>query len=258
MTTMPGAAAPADEASAVLRMHDVEVRYQDAVAVQGISLKVQRGQVVVILGPNGAGKTTTLRAITGFVPGDRARVTNGEVLFEGRSTVGLPPHEIAQRGVAVVAERNKVFPALSVWQNLTVVGGRGMPRKDDLDRVCTLFPFIAGRRTQAAGSLSGGERQMLALARALLLRPRLLLIDELSFGLAPVIVERLIDQLRELSAGDLALLLVEQSAEVARALADHVYVLNAGRMVKDGPAEEMLPGGKAAEAYFGVIDEAGT
>lgn len=99
---------------------------------------------------------------------------------------------------------------------------------------------------------------MLALARALLLRPRLLLIDELSFGLAPVIVERLIDQLRELSAGDLALLLVEQSAEVARALADHVYVLNAGRMVKDGPAEEMLPGGKAAEAYFGVIDEAGT
>ena len=126
---MPDAAAPADEASAVLRMHDVEVRYQDAVAVQGISLKVQRGQVVVILGPNGAGKTTTLRAITGFVPGDRARVTNGEVLFEGRSTVGLPPHEIAQRGVAVVAERNKVFPALSVWQNLTVVGGRIVHRE---------------------------------------------------------------------------------------------------------------------------------
>lgn len=245
---------PVEESSTeqpvLLRLANVEVCYQDAVAVTGVSLEVRSGQVAVLLGPNGAGKTTTLRAISGFVPGDRARVTKGEILFDGESIVGKAPHEIARRGIAVVAERNKVFPTLSVWENLTIVGGKGLPRKEDLDRVCTLFPFIPDRRGQLAGLLSGGERQMVALARALLLRPRLLLIDEFSFGLAPVIVERLIEQLEDLSSGHLSMLLVEQSRQVAKALASQVYLLNAGRMVGSGTAGELLTGDGAERAYF--------
>lgn len=249
----PHAAADADRTSGdALRMMNVEVRYQGAVGVRSITLHVGRGETVAILGANGAGKTTTLRAISGFLPGDRARVTCGSIEVYGRSVVGMPPVATARRGIALVPERNKVFGDLTVWQNLLVAGPRRAMSKAALDRTCELFPFIPDRRDQLAGSLSGGERQMLAIGRALMLQPTLLLIDELSFGLAPIVIDTIIARLELLKTEDLAVVVVEQNIEVARVLASRAYVLSVGETVADGPIEDVVAHGDAASAYLGV------
>jgi branched-chain amino acid transport system ATP-binding protein len=235
---------------AFLQVDGLEVRYRDAVGVRDVTLQATLGETVAILGPNGAGKTTTLRAISGFLPGDRARVTAGTITVGGRSVVRRSPSEITRMGVALVAERNKVFTRLTVRENLLIIGGRA-PKKEQLDEVNELFPFLANRQRQLAGSLSGGERQMLALARALLLRPKVLLVDELSFGLAPIVVDNLIETVRSIVSTDRAVVLVEQSGAVAQALANRIYLLSAGRLVGSGNAAEMLSTDVTDAAYFG-------
>jgi branched-chain amino acid transport system ATP-binding protein len=249
-TSRTGAGLPRP-GDAILQVDGLEVRYRDAVGVRDVTLQASLGEVVAILGPNGAGKTTTLRAISGFLPGDRARVTAGTITVGGRSVVRRSPSEITRLGVALVAERNKVFTRLTVRENLLIIGGRTAPKKEQLDEVVDLFPFLADRQRQLAGSLSGGERQMLALARALLLSPKVLLVDELSFGLAPIVVDDLIETVRRLAGQDRAVVLVEQSGAVAQALADRIYLLSAGRLIGSGNAAEMLTTDVTDAAYFG-------
>ncbi len=236
----------------ILQVHDLEVRYQGALGVGSVSLEVRQGECVAILGANGAGKTTTLRAISGFVPGDRARISRGTVTVAGSSTAGKSPSEMARRGVALVPERSKVFARLTVWQNLLVVDTGRPVRSEALDQVTTLFPVLGERAKQLAGSMSGGERQMLAIARALLLDPSLLLIDELSFGLAPVVIDEIIDKLLQLSTDKRAIVVVEQSAAVAAALASRAYVLSSGKVVAHGPIDEILATSTAETAYLGM------
>src|SRR5712692_4049470 len=259
----------------LLAVDKLEVVYHRAVtAVQGITLAVAPGQIVAILGTNGAGKTTCLRAISGFLGIDDARVTDGTIAFNGERIDKLPPHAIARRGVVLVPERDKVFESLTVAENLRVPVSRGVfswshflrktgahfsgkcsSRTEDRRREETayqFFPRLHDIRGRLAGLLSGGERQMLAFAGALMCAPQVLLVDELSLGLAPVVVEdlmrRLADIRRELN---LAVLMVEQSAAVALAVADYGYVLENGRVVLDGTAARLAAHGDIQEFYLG-------
>jgi len=238
----------------LLRVEKLEVVYHRAVtAVQGISLRVDAGQIVAVLGTNGAGKTTTLRAISGFLGIDDARVTDGSVSYRGRRIENRPPNEIARLGVVLVPERDKVFPNLTVAENLAApfapsAGKRGARE----DFVYHAFPRLADLRRRTAGLLSGGERQMLAIASALVCAPALLLVDELSLGLAPAIVEdlmaRLVQIRREL---DITIIIVEQNAAVALAVADYGYVLENGRCVLDGDSARLAAHGDIREFYLG-------
>ncbi len=239
----------------LLAVDKLEVVYQRAItAVQGVSLAVERGRIVALLGTNGAGKTTTLRAISGFLGLDDARVTEGAIRLDGARIDGLPPHEITRRGIALVPERDKVFPNLTVMENLLVpVARASAAERRRLDEMAfQFFPRLADLRGRLGGLLSGGERQMLALACALVCRPTLLLIDELSLGLAPVVVEDLAERLTQIRRElDLTILLVEQSAAVALAIADHGYVMENGRVVLDGPAERLRAHPDVQEFYLG-------
>jgi branched-chain amino acid transport system ATP-binding protein len=242
--------------SALLAVDKLEVVYHRAItAVQGISLAVERGQIVALLGTNGAGKTTTLRAISGFLGLDDARVTEGAIAFKGERIENMPPHDVTRRGIALVPEREKVFPNLTVAENLLVPVA---PRANAAERrrleamVFQFFPQLAKLRGRLGGLLSGGERQMLALGCALVCRPELLLIDELSLGLAPVVVEDLAQRLTQIRRElDITILLVEQSAAVALAIADYGYVMENGRIVLDGAAERLRQHPDVQEFYLG-------
>jgi branched-chain amino acid transport system ATP-binding protein len=238
----------------LLQVDKVEVVYKRVItAVQGVTLTVGDGQIVALLGTNGAGKTTTLRAISGFLGIDDARVTDGAISFEGERLDNRAPHEIAARGVVLVPERDKVFPNLTVAENLAapVVRRGGSAAKQD-DLVFHFFPRLAELRHRTGGLLSGGERQMLAIASALICRPKLLLIDELSLGLAPVIVDDLVRRLAAIRAElKLAILLVEQSAAVALDMADYAYVMENGRIVLDGDRERLKGHTDVQEFYLG-------
>jgi branched-chain amino acid transport system ATP-binding protein len=230
----------------LLELENLEVVYHRvATAIQGVSLRVPPGSIVALLGTNGAGKTTTLRAISGFLGADDAQIVGGRVVFQGASVTGRPPHELARRGLVLVPERNKVFETLTVQENLrALVPGRRADRDAarvpvTLDQVFHYFPALAGRRRQLAGYLSGGERQMLALATALLCRPRVLLVDELSLGLAPVVVKRLVPVLGAIARSGVGVLLIEQFAHVALGLANTAYILEGGRIRYHGTASEL-------------------
>jgi branched-chain amino acid transport system ATP-binding protein len=247
----PAAATP------LLSVEKLEVTYHHAVAaVQGISFVVPRGGIVAILGTNGAGKSTTLRAISGFLGLDNARVSDGTITFDGRDITHRPPNTIARLGIALVPERDKVFPSLTVHENLlapVAVGiGRGEERRRE-EMVLGFFPRLQDLKARTAGLLSGGERQMLAIASALMCNPRLLLVDELSLGLSPVAVQDLKDRLlairRELG---LTIVLVEQSAPVVLAIADYGYVLENGRIVLDGDAARLAEHPDIQEFYLGT------
>ena len=254
MTGTPAPAAP------LLAVDKLEVVYKRAItAVQGISLVVPAGSIVAVLGTNGAGKTTTLRAISGFLGIDDARVTDGSIVFKGRHIENQAPHRIAHRGIALVPEREKVFPNLTVVENLTApaaagIGGAERRRREEL--VYHYFPRLHELRARIGGLLSGGERQMLAIGSALVCHPELLMIDELSLGLAPIVVESLAMRLTEIRRDlGITILLVEQSASIALAIADHGYVLENGRVVLDGDAARLKDHADIKEFYLG---QAGT
>jgi branched-chain amino acid transport system ATP-binding protein len=235
--------------TALLEVEGLRAGYGPVRALHGVDLAVQEGGMVAILGPNGAGKTTLLRALTGMVH------TSGRISFDGRSLAGLSTSTIARLGVAHVPEGRGTFPALTVEENLRL---GAYTRHDaaevraDIDRCYRVFPQLAERRGQAAGNLSGGEQQMLAIARALLLRPRLLLLDEPSLGLAPMVTRELFAVLGLVKREHrTTMLLVEQNANLALELADHAYVLEAGRTVLAGPAGQVRSDEDVRRAYLG-------
>jgi branched-chain amino acid transport system ATP-binding protein len=240
----------------LLTVDKLEVVYQRAItAVQGITLSAARGQIVGILGTNGAGKTTLLRAISGFHGTDDARVTEGTITFSGRRIDNGEPHRIARLGVALVPEREKVFANLTVAENLMVPAAPGLSISEQKRREARLlgfFPKLEELHARTAGLLSGGERQMLAIAAALMSKPELLLVDELSLGLAPAVVEDLMARLLQIRREfGVTILLVEQSAAVALDVADHTYVLENGRIVLDGDKARLTNHPDIQEFYLG-------
>lgn len=239
-----------------LEVENLEVAYGGVVvAVQGVSLKVPPRSIVALLGTNGAGKSTTVRAISGFLPVDDAEIRKGTIRFGGESVVGLPPYAVAGRGVVLVPERRKIFETLSVHENLRIARRQDGTGDEDLARVLAMFPVLARRREQIAGYLSGGERQMLAIAQALLSRPRLLIVDELSLGLAPFLVKELIGQLPNLrDVLGLSIMLIEQDAASALAVADYGYIMEGGRVVYEGSADRLRAHQDVQEFYLGSDD----
>jgi len=233
----------------MLELQEVHVYYGNIQALRGIDLRVDSGELVTLIGSNGAGKSTTLMAISGVL-----RPRQGRILFEGQDITGTPPHRLVARGVAHCPEGRLVFGRLSVTENLLTGAyhrrdGAGV--RKDLERIYALFPRLLERRRQAAGSLSGGEQQMLAIGRALMGRPRLLMLDEPSLGLAPLLVERIFQVIRELHAEGVTILLVEQNAYQALRIADRAYVLETGRIRLSGAAAAMVNDPEIHAAYLG-------
>ena len=233
--------------TALLELEDVEARYGPVHALHGISLSVEEGSVVAVLGPNGAGKTTTLRAISGTVR------RSGRIAFAGQPLARLGPDAVTRLGIAHVPEGRGTFSELTVWENLKLGAySRRGSMNTELERVFTYFPWLSERRRQAAGTLSGGEQQMLALARAFVLRPRLLLLDEPSLGLAPVLVAELFRIVREMNEDEgLTVLVVEQNAQLALQAAQAGYVLEAGRVALAGTSDELRADDSVRRSYLG-------
>ncbi len=235
---------------ALLDVRDLDVHYGGIHALKGVSFSVDEGQIVTLIGANGAGKSTTLRAISGLV-----RPSRGQIMFAGEPVTGLPAHAIVQRGLAHVPEGRGIFANLTVEENLQLGAYR---RRDpgevakDLARALELFPRIRERMHQNAGTLSGGEQQMLAIARALLARPRLLLLDEPSLGLAPQMVQLIFKILKTIVAEGTTILLVEQNAHMALGVAASAHVFEVGALVTSGPAQELARDDKIRKAYLGV------
>jgi branched-chain amino acid transport system ATP-binding protein len=231
----------------LLELHDVTARYGQVQALHGVSLAVDEGQVVAVLGANGAGKTTTLRAVSGTVRRD------GEIRFAGKTLGRHGPDAVARLGIAHVPEGRGTFAELSVWENLRLGGyTRRASLKDDFVRVLEYFPWLEERRSQQAGTLSGGEQQMLALARAFMQRPRLLLLDEPSLGLAPLLVTevfRIVKELNEMTG--LTVLVVEQNAHLALQVSQSAYVLEVGRVALSGPSAELREHESVRRSYLG-------
>jgi branched-chain amino acid transport system ATP-binding protein len=232
----------------VLEVADLHVYYGEIHALKGASLSVGAGEIVALLGPNGAGKTTTLKTISGLLA-----PRSGAVTLEGRSLAGVPPHAIVQRGLAHVPEGRKIFNRLTVADNLEMGAyvRRDGEIRQDMERVFALFPRLLERRGQVAGTLSGGEQQMLAIGRALMARPRLLLLDEPSMGLAPVLVEQIFETIRDINRQGTPILLVEQNAAMALTIAQRGYVLETGRVVLAGSAPELAENEEVRRAYLG-------
>jgi branched-chain amino acid transport system ATP-binding protein len=240
----------------ILAVHGLEVVYSDVILVlRGVSLDVPKGAVVALLGANGAGKTTLLRAVTGLLKVHRGDITKGTVELDGATVTGQDPANIVRRGMSQVMEGRRIFAELTVDENLKAGGFTRRDKaelRDSYDRVMTLFPKLQDRRRSTAGYLSGGEQQMLAIGRALMQSPRLLLLDEPSLGLAPLVVEQIRQIIVDINSQGTSVLLVEQNATMALSIADYGYVMENGRVVKDGPGEELLDDKDIQEFYLGV------
>ena len=240
----------------ILRVSGLEVVYNDVILVlRGVSLAVPQGAIVALLGANGAGKTTLLRAVSGLIRVHRGRVTKGTIELDGTPIVGMDPAAIVRRGVSQVMEGRRIFAELTVDENLRT---GSFTRKDkseiraNYDRVFELFPAIKDRRRSTAGYLSGGEQQMVAMGRALMASPRLLLLDEPSLGLAPLVVEQIRQIIVDINQQGTSVLLVEQNATMALSIANLGYVLEHGKVVKDGAASDLLADKDIQEFYLGV------
>jgi branched-chain amino acid transport system ATP-binding protein len=236
--------------AALLKIEHLEVKYGDLIGVADVSLEVPKGSVVALLGSNGAGKTTTLNAIAGT-----ARVSGGSVMFEGESIGGQPAYAIVRKGLALSPEGWRLFAMQSVENNLMLGATPLSDRKRIpglLERVYTVFPRLAERRAQRAGTMSGGERQMLAVGRALMSEPKLLMLDEPSLGLAPAVVDTMYDAFAALHKAGQTILLAEQSVDLALEAADHAYVLQVGKTVLAGPAKEMADNPEVQRIYLGL------
>jgi len=235
--------------TAMLEVRDLEVAYGKIVAVKKISFSVEQGQVVSLIGTNGAGKTTTLRTISGLL-----RPTSGEILFQGERIEQVAAHDIVARGLAHSPEGRRIFPRLSVEENLLL---GAFARKDpsgvrtDLDAAYDLFPILGERRKQPAGTFSGGEQQMLAMGRAMMSRPKLLMLDEPSMGLSPIMMKRIMSTVTELQRQGTTILLVEQNAQAALKRADYGYVLEVGKIVLSGSGSDLLVNDSVRKAYLG-------
>jgi branched-chain amino acid transport system ATP-binding protein len=237
------------DAGPLLLVDQVEAAYGPIVALRGISLEVQRGEIVTLIGANGAGKSTLMMTIFG-----EPRARSGRILFDGQDITQLPTHEIARLGLAQSPEGRRVFPRLTVFENLQMGARLGLEAnfEQDLERMHTLFPILKQRQHQRAGTLSGGEQQMLAIARALMSRPKLLMLDEPSLGLAPLIVKHIFDVLKRLNTDEgLTVLLVEQNAHHALKLAHRGYVLSHGAITLSGRGDELLRLDEVRHAYLG-------
>jgi branched-chain amino acid transport system ATP-binding protein len=234
----------------MLQVEDIDVFYGDMQALSGLSLSVGEGDLVTLVGSNGAGKTTTLRAICGL-----RRPTRGSITFEGESLLDMPAHHRAEAGIALVPEGRELWPQLTVRENLDLGAYSRRARKqvkESLDHVFTLFPKLAERTGQVAGSMSGGEQQMVAIARALMSRPRLLMFDEPSLGLAPVVVTQMFQIIAQLHQEGLTILLVEQNLKKALEVADRGYVVETGTINLSGSADELLHDEAVRAAYLGI------
>jgi branched-chain amino acid transport system ATP-binding protein len=234
----------------MLSIRDLEVFHGDARALDGVSLDVEEGAIVAIVGANGAGKTSLIRTIAGM-----HRPARGQILLRGADIAGLPPHRVCDLGIGQVAEGRLVFPSLTVAENLEM--GALLPRarahsRRNLDRVLALFPVLAERSSQAAGTLSGGEQQMLAIGRCLMGQPDLVMFDEPSLGLAPAVVHAVLQTIRDLNRAGLTCLLVEQNVAVSLKLASRAYVLENGRITLAGSGTELLADDRVRKAYLGM------
>jgi branched-chain amino acid transport system ATP-binding protein len=234
---------------ALLELEDVHAAYGQIRALHGITVEVADGSIVAVLGANGAGKTTSLRAITGMVR------TSGRIVFQGTDIVGRRPEDVARLGIAHVPDGRGTLAQLTVWENLQMGAytQRGRDQvKRDYERVVTYFPWLKPRRDQVAATLSGGEQQMLAIARALMMRPRMLLLDEPSLGLAPLVVREIFEIIKSINREDgLTVLLVEQNANMALRIASNAYVLEAGRVAQSGAASELAQQESVRRSYLG-------
>ena len=232
----------------MLSLSDISVSYGMISAIKGISLEVRTGEIVALIGANGAGKSTTLMAISGV-----AAPASGRLEYEGSDITGMPPHAIVGRGISQVPEGRRIFPRMTVRENLEMGAflRNGKRLEEDLDRVYTLFPVLEERSGQLGGTLSGGEQQMLAIGRALMSRPKLLLLDEPSLGLAPIIVSRIFRIIEEINRQGTTVLLVEQNASAALRLATRAYVIETGRIVMQGPAADLANDPGIRKAYLG-------
>ncbi|MGB3210743.1 MAG: ABC transporter ATP-binding protein [Desulforhopalus sp.] len=231
----------------LFKISDLEVSYGSIAAIKGISLEVNRGEIVTILGSNGAGKTTTMRAISRLI-----KAKSGSISFKGHELTRLPAHKVVSLGISHSPEGRRVFNILTVEENLFL----GSYTKRNVDReilewVYDLFPRLKERKSQLAGTLSGGEQQMLAIGRALMSKPELLLLDEPSLGIAPILVKAIFSQIKKIALTGVTVLLVEQNARAALKLANRGYVLEVGKIVHSGPSEELLSSKRIQEAYLG-------
>ncbi len=234
---------------AMLEIKDLEVYYGVIQAIKGISFEVGEGEVIALIGANGAGKTTTLHTISGLIA-----PKSGTVTFEGKDITRTPAHKIVSCGIAQVPEGRRVFASLSVYQNLKM-GAYTRSDKGEIEETLQMvyerFPRLKERKNQPAGTLSGGEQQMLAMGRALMSRPRIILMDEPSMGLSPIFVNEIFDIIKQVSAGGTTVLLVEQNAKKALSIADRGYVLETGKIVLEGKAQELLEDESVKKAYLG-------
>jgi branched-chain amino acid transport system ATP-binding protein len=236
---------------ALLEVQDIHSYYGNVQALRGVSLTVEEGEIVTLIGSNGAGKTTTLRSIHGML-----HPREGRILFEGEEIQSLPAHDMIGRGIAQSPEGRKIFSRMTVLENLEMGAyhrNDNAAIRQDMDRVFELFPRLKERVKQEAGTMSGGEQQMLAIGRALMSRPKLVLLDEPSMGLAPVLVERIFQVIREINEQGTTILLVEQNANVALEIASRGYVLETGAVVNAAPSEKLRQDPKVREAYLGEI-----
>jgi branched-chain amino acid transport system ATP-binding protein len=243
----------------MLALNNVEVIYDSVILVlKGVSVTVREGGITTLLGANGAGKTTTLKAISGLLRSERGEVTKGSVEFSGERIDGRPPHDIVRRGIVQVFEGRRVFEHLTTEENLIAGAHIQTSRQrvqEGIERVYAYFPPLKERRTVQAGYLSGGEQQMLVIGRALMARPRVMLLDEPSLGLAPMLVEEIFEIVQRLNREErLTVLLVEQNATLALAIAEHGYVMENGRIVLDGPAAALRDNADIKEFYLGLTE----
>ena len=233
----------------VLRVEDVHTFYGSIEALKGITLDVHEGEIVTLIGANGAGKSTTLRSINGL-----NHPRNGKIFFQGIDVTTMPPHQIVKRGISQSPEGRKLFPRMSVIENLEMGAFQRADRggiREDMDRVFSLFPRLAERKTQKAGTMSGGEQQMLAIGRALMARPKLLLLDEPSMGLAPIFVEKIFEIVKEINDQGTPILLVEQNALMALDTADRGYVLETGKIALADDAKKLRENEQVRKTYLG-------
>lgn len=234
---------------ALLEVKNIEVYYGVINALKGVSFEVNEGEIVTLIGANGAGKTTAMNSIMGFIP-----LRSGDIVFDGNSIAGVPTHKIMRSGLTQVPEGRRIFAELNVYENLMLgaytVKDRSQIKKD-LDNIYSLFPRLAERRTQMAGMLSGGEQQMLAMGRALMSHPSIILMDEPSMGLSPLYVSEIFDIIQSVNKSGTTVLLVEQNAKKALSIADRAYVLETGKIILSGDAKELINDDSVKKAYLG-------